>query len=324
MAGLSRSTISNLNADASRGPFKITAPFQSGDHNTMGRPFRVGLPNVGEDNHGSWQGLIDAELGRAIVMGRQTASQFGFGVYDVDIMIRPDNTTPANQDTEHSVGTVQVEWFHPTVARCEALMDLKNLEVLDDTLDILGSDGAGGGESINDLLAIDLNVTESSDQEEEMRTTRGSQIIRFGWSNGTPRVARNSALTINLNPHSDSDVSDNYETQFYCLTGGSTADFAIMPRKEAAVNPYVDDGMRLVEETWAFPVQDLQVDQPSSLIQPVTMTTTGDGYTVARFRGIHALGGLIYVTLPDLQQSGSGVDLLDIQCSLSARRWVSL
>ena len=165
--------------------------------------------------------------------------------------------------------------------------------------------------------------------EEQARTVvRGSRIIRFGYDEQHPFVARNSALTVNLNGHTDSDTNDLYETQYYVLTGGGTGWFSVLPRKEHSVNPTVDQqGQRLVQESWAYPTCNLMVDTESTSTQPLAWSVDPQGganNVIAQFRGIHALGGLISIEVPEWISRGTGNNDFDLVVSVSARRWVPM
>lgn len=330
----------NLRQDMHTGPFQYSGVVETvathsdsitvlGD---MDHPFRMGQTRFDETDHENVRAVLDLEHARALVMGKQTASQFGYGVYDVTVQAIVSTAALNPDSTENGAGAVTARWVHPTPLRMEALRALKDLERLDDDMDpfISGNQLGENNPSTNPLLSLDVDTAEVvAETTEQARTVlRGSRIIRFGWDDTTPFVCRNSALTVNLNPHADSDTNDLYETQYYALRGGGSHVFAILPRMEHAVNPLVEDGgQRSVQETWAYPVNNKMVDRSSQATQPLVWSVDpvgGANLVTAQFRNVHALGGLICLEVPEWVQRGTGNNDMDLVVSVAARRWVPM
>ena len=329
----------DLKTSMHSGPFQYsgvveTVAVGSSSPNVLGdmdHPFRMGETRFDENDHEQVSAVLDMEHARAIVMGKQTASQFGYGVYDVTVQAIVSTQALNPDSTENSAGAVTARWVHPTPLRMEALKALKGLERLDDDLDPFTSGNQLGANApaVNPLLSLDVDTSEvvAEDTEQARTVTRGSRIIRFGWDQSTPFVCRNSALSVNLNPWADGDTNDTWETQFYTLRGGGSGWFGILPRFEHSVNPLVEDGgQRLVQETWAYPVNNKMVDRSSNATQPLVWSVdpTGANIVTAEFRNVHALGGLIALEIPEWVSRGTGNNDFDLVVSVSARRWVSM
>lgn len=329
----------NLRQAMHTGPFQYSSIVESktvgGTGSTilgdMDHPFRMGASRFDETDYDAVRCVLDMEHARALVMGKQTASQFGYGVYDVTVQAIVSTEALNPDSTENSAGAVTAQWVHPTPLRMEALAALKGLERLDDEMDSFTSGNQLGksNPATNPLLSLDVDTSEVvAEQTEQARTvTRGSRIIRFGWDQNTPFVCRNSALSVNLNPHSDSDTNDAFETQFYTLRGGGEGVFGILPRFEHSVNPLVEDGgQRMVQETWAYPVTNKMVDRASTSTQPLVWSVdpTGANLVTAEFRNVHALGGLLSLSLPEWVSRGTGNNDFDLMVTVSARRWVPM
>lgn len=329
----------NLRQDMHTGPFQYSGVIHSlpvGSSSALvladvEHPFRMGPSRFDETDHEQVSAVLDLEHARAIVMGKQTASQFGYGVYDVTVQAIVSTEALNPDSTENSAGAVTARWVHPTPLRMEALQALKGLEREDDRMDpfLSGNQLGENSPSTNPLLSLDIDTSEVvAEETEQARTvTRGSRIVRFGWDQDTPFVCRNSALSVNLNPHADSDTYDAWETQHYTLTGGGMGVFSILPRFEHSVNPVVEDGgQRMVQETWAYPVSNRMVDSTSNSTQPLVWSVdpTGANLVTAQFRNVHALGGLIALEVPEWISRGTGNNDFDLVVSVSARRWVSM
>lgn len=313
-------------------------------------PIRWTRNSIDETDNQDVRGLIDGQHCRAIVNSLQTASQFGWGVYDVDFVLKPSDNAVNRDNTEPTIGQISTHWIQPTPLRVEALRDLKKLETLDDNYSVVADleNGVGFGNEVpglnpeaNPLLSIEIDENET-DTTAEQRPIKGSKIIRFGFGDTYPVVARQSAFTMNLNPNIDTDVLDSWEKQFYVLFGGSNHHFGILERKEASVNPY-RDGHRFVQHEWRFPMNNEKVVGVSRQSQPLSWTLSQEGIfadvgldatefasgghevVVAKFRGIMALGGLIGFTVPDLLSEG--IDLnndFDLYVNVRCRRWESM
>lgn len=313
------------------GPFQFAATVYTGSDNDvslMGAPWRMNATRFDENDHTQVSVVCDMEHARSLVMGKQTASQFGYGVYDITVQARVSTNALNPDSTEAAGGAVVAKWVHPTPLRMKALQALKALERLDDKTDPFTTGTAGeAAPAANPLLSIDVDLTEAGAEtlENPRSIARGHRIIRFGWSDRTPLVCRQSALTVNLN--SDNDVSDNFETQHYVLTGGDEDHFGILPRFEHSLNPVVDDsGQRLVQESWAYPTCSKMVDTLSTQIQPLAWAVEQDGTNIitSEFRGVTALGGLVQLDIPEWVSKGIGNNDFDLFVSVRARRWVPM
>lgn len=335
MAKMSRKQRVNkaLNRAAATGPFQWAEDFtDAADGSTMANPFRSTQPKLQETTHGNWFGVIDAEHARSLAMGRQTASQFGHGVYDLKVFLRPSTAAVSPASTGTAIGHVRARWFHPTSIRADALRALKGLEALEDRVDgVTGLEGSDPAPGANVLLSIDMETPENSTDDADSSPVRGSRIIRFGFSGDTPKVCRQSSFTMNLNPWSDGDVNDNWENQAYVLANGDSDHFGIMQRMEHAVNPFVSTGQRAVVETWAHPTSDQMVQFASSATAPigwgVGQNQNGQAtHIVAEFRGIRALGGLIRLEFPEFESLQGLLENndFDVVCQLNARSWSPL
>lgn len=314
------------------GPFQYaTTVYTSDDDDSalMGAPYRMTPTRFDENDFTNVKVVLDMEHARSLVMGKQTSSQFGYGVYDITVQARVSTGALNDDSTRVSGGAVAAKWVHPTPLRMKALQALKALERLDDRMDPFTTGQAGeANPSVNPLLSIDVDMAEQvAETEESARAhARGHRIVRFGWSDETPVVCRQSSLTVNLN--GDDDVSDNYETQHYTLVGGGQDHFGILPRYEHSLNPVVQaGGQRLVSETWAYPTCSRMVDTLSTAVQPLVWAVEPDGANIvtAEFRGVTALGGLVMLDLPEWVTRGSiGNNDYDLFVSVRGRKWVPM
>lgn len=294
-------------------------------------PYRMTDASFDETDYDLVRGVLDAEHARAIVFGKQTATQFGYGVYDVHFHLIPSTGALNPDTTENGLGEFGLHFYHPTPLRMDALKALKALEIEDDSQDIFSSGTMGvANPSSNPLLSIDLDTDESDTSDGTGRPKKGSKIIRFGWSGQTSGVVAQSSLTVNLNPSADDDVNDPYERQRYVLSGGDNEHFGILQRMERSVNPMVQTGQTMVEEEWFAPVNLDRVQGQTVLRQPVGwgIADSAQG-TVnalsASFYGVHALGGLMGFTLPGVfVQQGTGNNDYDIVVTVKGRKWVPL
>lgn len=319
------------------GPFtysnlvETSGRYSAGGKADMLHPFRMTDTRFDETDHEGVRGVIDAQHARSIVNGMQTASQFGYGLYDVDVHV-VYSTEALNPDTtENGIGDFQLSYFEPTPLRLQALRELKKLEVLDDESDVLTSGHVKSNTGANPLLSIDLNVTEAlADETTIDRVSRGSKIIRFGWSGQTSSVCRQSSFSVNLNPDADNDATDVYENQDYVLIGGDDRHFGILERYEMSLNPIIDEfGTRLVEESWAYPTSEYMVQGLSRQRAPFTWAIADSAQgaaacAVASFKNVSALGGLIGFDIPSFTQQGTGNNDMDIVVTLRAKSWTPL
>lgn len=281
--------------------------------------------------------VIDAQHARAQTFGLQTASQFGYGIYDVDIELIPSTQAINPEDGRSAFGEVNVRWIEPTPLRMDALKALKGIEKMEDDIQPFVRD-EGRAASANPLLSSALdnaNVTLDTTPQQ----VRGSRIIRYGWFGDSPKVYRQSTISVDLN--TDGDTSDNYENQYYVLQQGDQDHFSIMDRMENAVNPLVVSGKRRVETEWAYPVFDRKVTSTSSLRKQVTWALNlkpenslgtnlpgGIHQQVASFRGCRALGGLIEITIPEFTTQAIGLppgnNDYELIVNLRCRKWIPM
>lgn len=318
------------------GPFKfsdvVTTHIRtaSGAYTDLLHPYRMPQTRFDETDHDQVRGVIDCEHARAIVNGRQTASQMGYGVYDIDVHVIYSTEALNPDTTENGLGEFALHYFTPTPLRLDALRALKDLERLDDSMDVFTSGQEGEAKpDTNPLLSVDIDTNAGAILDGTSHPTKGARIIRFGWSGQTSPVVRQSALTVNLNPAADDDVADLYETQYYVLTGGDSEHFAILDRMEHAVNPMVEDGQRMVQEEWQSPVTATKVLGQTTLRAPLAwgIADSAQGTAnqiTASFQGVTALGGLVGFTIPSWTQQGTGNNDMDIVVTVKGRKWVPL
>ena len=312
-ASKQRSTLWN---EARHGPFQtrdvMNEVFTSSNGNSW---LRCSHGKFQPSNSGSVRIVLDAQHARARTFGLQTASQFGYGIYDVDVELVPSNAAINPEDSRLAHGEVNIRWIEPTPLRMDALKHLKSLERMEDSIQPFTRD-EGSSPEANPLLASALDDP-SVMTDEGSRPLKGSRIIRFGWKNDSPMVYRQSAITVDLN--TDGDTSDQYETQYYVLDTDDPEHFALMPRMESAVNPVGPEGTRLVDMTWAYPMSSTQVVGTSSLRRTVTFAVNpkfenglgtnlpgGIHQKVASFRGIRCIGGLMELTIPEFFTAAIG------------------
>lgn len=324
---------------ARTGSFQTSAdcqPDPGNGNNTIW--FRTSDNTFQPSNSANWTGLIDAQHARSIVFGLQTASQFGFGVYDVDIDLVPSNNALNPEDSRVAFGQVQAQWVEPTPLRMQALTALKGLERMEDQNDIFAAASAGVNNNPAGNPLLSVGVAEDADTQEGT-VKRGSRIIRFGWGAQQPQVYSQSSLSVDLN--SDGDVGDSSESQRYVLFGDDASYFGIMPRYEQSVNP-IKDGHRLVEHEWAFPTSSKKVEAVSSLrhmvvwaMNPKPENSAGTNLPGglhtqrASFRGIRALGGLIRLSMPEFATAavgnlGTANNDFEVHVSLRCRSWTPM
>ena len=281
--------------------------------------------------------LVDAQHARAQTFGLQTASQFGFGIYDLDIELIPSTQSINPEDGRSAFGEVNVRWVEPTPVRMDALKALKGLEKMEDDIQPFVRD-EGRAASANPLLSSALDNADVT-QDTAPQMVKGSKIIRYGWRRDSPQVYRQSTISVDLN--TDGDTTDNYENQLYVLEQGDEDHFSILDRMENAVNPKVTSTKRRVETEWAFPVFDRKVVSTSNLRKQVTWILNvkpenslgvnlpgGIHQQVASFRGLRALGGLIEITIPEFttQAIGNppGNNDYELIVNLRCRKWIPM
>lgn len=322
--------------DARNGPFQTRDVMNNVSTVSNGASWlRSSTDKFQPSNHGSVRIVLDCQHARARTFGLQTASQFGFGVYDLDIELVPSNSSINPENGRLVFGEVNARWIEPTPLRLDALRHLKGLERMEDTIQPFTRD-EGASPAANPLLSTALDDADPAGSDVS-KPVKGSRIIRFGWDPYSPYVFRQSNISVDLN--SDGDTSDNYESQWYVLNDDDQTHFGIMPRMESAVNPMGSEGNRMVDLEWFAPMVSEQVLGTSSLRKQVvwalnsklensfgTNLPGGLHTKVASFRGIRALGGLIQITIPEFNSSGVGLagesnNDYELIVNLRCRKW---
>lgn len=319
------------------GPFQLHGSMvQQVDNTNNARWIRSTHDHFQPSNHASVRVLLDAQHARSRVFGLQTASQFGYGIYDIDVELVPSYDAINPEDGRFASTQIRANYVEPTSLRMDALKHLKGIERLEDRDDAFNSVSANNDNTIvNPLLAI--GMAEDADTAEGQNAVKGQGIIRFGFHNNSPLVFANSTLSIDLN--SDDDVSDVYESQYYILTGDTENHFAVLARMEASVNP-LKDGHRYVQHTWANPTNDKRVDDVCFVQDQAVWgqnikyeNSLGDNLPggihtkKATFRGIRALGGLIELQVKEMFTAGVGEALTanndyEMAITLRCRKWI--
>lgn len=330
---------SELWQHARTGPYQARDVMNTIDSHTVGLSWlRSTHDHFQPSNANDVRIVVDAQHARAQTFGLQTASQFGFGVYDLDIELVPSNQAINPEDGRSAFGEVNVRWVEPTPLRMDALKHLKDLEKTEDQVSPFTRD-EGRAASANPLLSSALDES-SVTTDDNVQAVRGSKIIRYGWRADSPKVYRQSAITVDLN--TDGDVTDNYETQFYVLEQDDQDHFSILERMENAVNPMDAGGERMVVRQWAYPMSDNKVVATSNLRKQVTWALNlkpensagtnlpgGIHQQVASFRGMRAMGGLIEVTIPEFTTQAVGNALTanndyELIINLRCRKWIPM
>lgn len=291
-------------------------------------------------NHDSLRVVIDAQHARAQENGLATATQFGWGVYDVDVELIPSTGALNPEDSRLAHAEVGLHYYTPTPLRMSALRNLIDLERMEDEADAFDSLGLTAP-AANPLLSTPLTMDEDTALLQGMQEpSRGQRVIRIGWAEGYPQVYANSTLSVDLN--SDDDVSDTAESQSYVLGDGDTAHFSIFTRMEASVNPHDANGVSQIARDWAYPLSHSMVQGATHLyassqwaFNPKLENFLGENLpgglhtTVARFRGVQAVGGLIGLTIPEMFTAGIGEASLanndfDLIVTLRCRSWTDM
>lgn len=333
---------SELWQHARTGPYQATATLVTQTDNTNNtRWMRATHDHFQPSNNQDVRVVIDAQHARSRVFSLQTASQFGYGIYDIDVHLVADYDAVNPEDGRFASTQIRATYMEPTPLRMDALKELKSLERLEDTNDPFDSASAGQtGNDANKLLAVPMDV--DADSASGMSATpKGNRIIRFSFADDNPQVYSNSALSVDLN--ADADLNDSEETQYYCLIGDSATRFAIMPRMEAHVNPAKSEQSgRLVDITWKNPTNSLQVNNTTFVQEQAIWAQNikfenSAGFNLpggihtdhASFRGIRAIGGLIQLTIPEMFTAGVGEGLsanndYELLVNLRCRKWIPL
>lgn len=328
---------------ARTGPYQATATLVAHtDNSDNARWMRATHDHFQPSNNQNVRVVIDAQHARSRVFSLQTASQFGYGIYDMDVYLVASYDAINPEDGRFASTQVRATYMEPTPLRMDALKALKGIERLDDKDDPFSSASADTKShgSVNPLLAIAMD-DDADTASGQYSAPKGNRIIRFTFSDDSPLVYSNSALDVDLN--ADGDTNDTKEFQHYCLIGDNPNRFGIMPRMEAAVNPAKStQSGRMVDVEWKNPTNSLKVNnttfvqeqaiwsQNIKLENTVGTNLPGGIHTEnASFRGIRALGGLIQLTIPEMFTSGvaegfSANNDYEILVNLRCRKWVPL
>jgi hypothetical protein len=293
------------------------------------------------NDNGAWSAVIDGQHARSLAFATPTASQMGYGVYDVTVRAIAALGAIDPFDTTDGVGQVQLRYVEPTVTRMNALRELKTLEIMDDEDDIFSiEDGSSEtAKPAHPLLTRPLDEDEddaSADIDANTLGRMGRTIIRFGWNN-EHEVYRQSAFTKNLNPDVDKDVLDNYELQKYTLLGGDEDYFSVLKRYEDYLNPMIQSsGQRMQEEKWAYPMQTKVCATASQQFGKFGYIANGqsagqselDSFDLVEhtFTGVRALGGLMEVKIPEWYshlETGANNDM-QLEVTLHCKKWIPL
>lgn len=331
---------SELWAHARTGPYQGTASMvQQEDSTSNGRWMRSTHDHFQPSNHNQVRVLIDAQHLRSRTFGLQTASQFGYGVYDVDVELVSSYDAVNPEDGRFANAQIRANYIEPTPLRMDALKHLKGIEKLEENSQALSAGHAANGDNsmVNPLLAV--GIAEDADTAEGENSLKGNRIIRFTYSQYSPLVYANSRLTVDLDE--DGDVTAGWEDQYYCLTGDHSNKFSVLGRMEAAVNP-LKDGHRYTQHTWANPTCTERVDT-YSFVQDQAIWSQNVDYNsstsnqlnggihtkMAEFRGIRALGGLIEITVPAMFTAGVGPGFIanndyELLVTLRCRKWIPI
>lgn len=333
---------SELWQHARTGPFQASASLVAHTDNTDNQRWMRGThDHFQPSNNQDVRVVIDAQHARSRVFSLQTASQFGYGIYDVDVHLVASYDAINPEDGRFASTQIRATYMEPTPLRMDALKELKGLERLEDMDDPFNSASAGQtGNDANKLLAVPMDV-DADGGGVQTAAPKGNRIVRFTFADDNPRVFANSAITVDLN--SDGDVTDNEESQDYVLIGDNADNFAIMPRMEAHVNPQKSTiSGRLVDITWKNPTNSLQVNNTTYVQEQAiwaqniklensngTNLPGGIHTEHASFRGIRAIGGLIQLTIPEMFTAGIGEfasanNDYEILVNLRCRKWVPL
>lgn len=341
---------SDLWQHARTGPYQATATLVQHEDNTDNtRWMRSSHDHFQPSNNQDVRVVIDAQHARSRVFSLQTASQFGYGIYDVDVHLVASYDAVNPEDGRFASAQIRATYMEPTPLRVDALKELKSLERLEDMDDPFNAASAGQtGNDANKLLAVPME-TDADTAYSQSATPKGNRIIRFTFSDDSPRVFANSALTVDLN--ADGDITDVDEAKHYVLIGDNNDNFAIMPRMEAHVNPQKStQSGRLVDITWKNPTNSLQVNNTTFVQEQavwaqnikfentVGVNLPGGIHTEhASFRGIRAIGGLIQLSIPEMFTAGLGYtgtfpagvpatanNDYELLVNLRCRKWVPL
>lgn len=291
----------------------------------------LALANVDEVDHAFWRGIIDARHLQALQVGKQSLSQFGYGVYTVKIMIVPTSLTDTDNH-QHSLGYVNCEYVMPTQARFAALHHLKTLEKMqtDHTAVSTNFDGEK-----HPLLVqnVDSSVMAPGSGIGAVASgNKGAKVIRFAYD-GQTNVYGQSSYMSDLNQ--DGDFSDGNENKYYQLLSDSTHTFGILDRYEANINPLVDSGIHQVDVEWNKPLASTKVRGSSLQMQPITWSFGDEGASgdmgvattqQATFTNVEAIGGLIKITFPDFWSRGDAFENNDFEvwATVTQHKWVPM
>ena len=290
---------------------------------------------------------IDTQHARALQFGHQTATQFGYGVVDVQVDLVPSYGSANPDNSRAAFGEVLATWYEPTGLRMDALKHLKDLERMEDNADPFATGvESGDAPEANPLLAFALDTNEETGNPTNRNATplKGSRIIRFGFRKDHPEVHRQSQISVDLN--ADGDLNDGYEQQPYFLSAAGDDGFGILQRMEQAVNPIRGDPdeqtFRKTEFEWAHPIDTLMVSRASSQRQQMAWSgnaahnnnniaspdvSGGLMLRTAYFNNLRCVGGLIGLQIPRFYTSADAVSAnndFTLLVTVKGKKWVSM
>lgn len=285
-------------------------------------------------SHDAWDGVnfqtrrwtIDCQAAAAKVYRGMTASQFGHGKYTLKLTALPTNNAFFGDPGRAMRARVKVNYYPPTYYRKEALKELKRVETWDNT------SGSTDIEDVQDLRVRSLDnkplllmAAELTDELPENHGTpavlKGSQIIRFGFHSNYPSVFRQSGLTVDINQ--DGDLDEEYERQDYVLTGEDNEHFAIIDRMEGAVNPSDTNNLKLVERTWAYPMNRKKVMGWETREEELEWFESRGQKTIT-IPDIRALGGLIGIEMDFCDTTQNFSQNFELGVELICHEWTKV
>lgn len=300
------------------------APAQSSTAGHM-TPIRVNrnVNHFDETNETSYDVLIDCQHIAAILQGKQANSQFGHGMYSVDVYLHPKEGmleswgigAPSEFNTEVAIGLIKCKYVTPNKARYAALHHLKTLERRNNLTasNVDNFDGESHPLLVSDIDSDDP-MSPGSGTGQTMSGHKGAKVIRFSYDD-TVSVYGQDQFIVDLNQ--DGDVDDDNEYKMYNLVVDNDENFGILPRYEASVNPvWNESGDTTVNLEWdkplssykAYTVGNSQIQRFGWQFHP---TLYNDGGPIARFNNIEALGGLIKLEIDEFVSTGNSGSALD-------------
>lgn len=291
----------------------------------------LAFANVDEADHAFWRGIIDARHLQALQIGKQSLSQFGYGVYTVRIMIVPTSLT-GSDNHQHSLGYVNCEYVMPTPARFAALAHLKTLEKMQSEHTAVSTNFDG---ELHPLLAQNVDqydMAPGSGVGAVGSGNKGAKVIRFAFDGQTNVYGQGSYLS---DLDQDGDFNSANEEKFYQLLDDGPHTFGILDRYETNINPLVDTGVHQVDIDWNKPLASTKVKGKTLQMQPVTWSFGDEGLSgdmgvattqQATFTNVEALGGIIKITFPDFFSRGDSFENNDFEvwATVTQHKWVPM